>query len=135
MPHVCCCVFSKHEEVRQHGMNWQRVVLETLLEAQQYIETNDNEVATSVAQALKDVQFHEWQVVLECLAAGQQSNWCSNDPEVRDIAFSLFGSPPNTKWSCEDVFSHLASITERQTKGVNKLNKSLRCLPFVGLLA
>ena len=108
-------------------MNYQRTVYDTLLEAHQYIERNDDEVSVVLTAAMKDVQFHEWQVVLECFAAGKQAKWDPDDAEVRGQAFSLFGSPPNTKWSCEDVFSHLASVTERTNKGVNKLNKRLTC--------
>ena len=104
-------------------MKTQRMVYQALLQAKTYADTHDDEAATAVRAALKEVQFHTWQVVLEAWAAAERSQWNSEDEEVWRIAFSLFAGPSNTKWANEDTFAHLASVVGRSNKGVLKMNK------------
>ena len=125
MPQAYAAVMHPEESVRKYFMQYQRVLYEALLKADDYAKTNDDGVSNALQVCLQDVQFHNWQVTLECFGVSIRSSWNAEDEQVRKQCFSLFASPTNTKWSAEDGFAHLASVVARMNKGANKFNKPL----------
>ena len=125
MPRICVSVFAADERLRRRSMALQKKLYDVLCKANQYIKDNKDEVASTLSAMMKDVQFHRWQIVLEAWGTAERAGWDAFDCEVRELAFSIYGAPSNTKWSCEDPFASLTHVAAASNKGYLKMNRSL----------
>ena len=123
MPYITAGVWSENETVKAECMTLQQQLLVALEAADQYIRNNSDKVATSLKSLLKDLQWHRWQISLESLETARRAGYSHADPRVRLQSLNLHGGQSNTKWTAEDVFSHLAHISQRAQKGCSVMNK------------
>ena len=105
-------------------MKLQKQLLETLEAMDKYRKGQKDGVSACLLRLFNDLQWHRWQVSLEGLATAQAANWCV-DASVKSYAFSVHGGQSNTKWTAEDIFSHLQHIVARSQKGCCVMNKRL----------
>ena len=105
-------------------MDMQKQFLENLEAIHTYTQAHKDVVSKDLQRLLGDLQWHRWQICLESLAAASASNFAASDREVNRVAFSIHGGQSNTKFTAEDVFSHLHHLVSRSQKGCCVMNKS-----------
>ncbi|CAE7835620.1 unnamed protein product [Symbiodinium sp. CCMP2592] len=123
MPNLMAGVFHPRDYVRDTLMAWMKRCFVRIQDAVRYVEENDDDTAASLRSILKDIGFHRSQLVLECWAVLEKSNWDFRNNDVRELAFSLHAGQSTTKMACEDSFNWLASVCSRQSKGSQRYNK------------
>ena len=104
-------------------MQSMRLVFTRIKEAVAYTETHDDEISEALTDLLKDIGFHNSQLVMECWQVMKAAKWDWRNQSVREQSFSLHAGQSTTKMACEDTFNWLAATCQRQSKGYQKFNK------------
>ena len=133
LPQLSVGVFHPDPAVANKLMGTNKLLFDRCLAAHEYCELNSDTMAASLRNLLRDLQFPRWQIVLEWWGTCQQQNWNPASDEIREWVTLLYGSPSNTKWSCEDPFAHLAHCSSSSNKGYAKMNKHLGSLCYVSI--
>ena len=81
-------------------------------------------IAKGLNERLSQIDWHEWQFSRELYLESCKANWKISNMTLRSTAFDIFGSPANTKYDLEDVFSHMAALSKFLSKAT-PMNKSL----------
>ena len=84
--------------------------------------TADETLGAALKTLLKDVWWRATPLSLEMLQTARNSNF-QVDQELRDLCFSLYGGPSNTKLTAEDVFAHRTHIAARSQKGQLRMSR------------
>ncbi|CAE7359418.1 unnamed protein product, partial [Symbiodinium sp. KB8] len=80
----------------------------------------------AVTALLKDLWWHTTQLALEGIQTCRDARFSASCSELRSFVFCCFAGPSNTKFTCEDVFAHMAHVTQRSQKGAQVMSKWCR---------
>ena len=123
LPHIMSCVFGSTAAQRS-GMEQIRSLDRALRAAHALLSREpDSPTAQQLKVLLGEVWFWQTQVSLEIIQTARDANYNADDPQLRELAFSIIGGPSNSKFSAEDVFGHLHHVCARAQKGMQKMNK------------
>ena len=85
----------------------------------------DSPVARELKLMLKDMWWHGTQLSLEILQVARNDNFDAAGEQSKELAFSMFAGPANSKFTAEDTFAHLQHVAARATKGNLRMSKYL----------
>ena len=104
-------------------MGGMKIFFQRLKRAMSRAESHDDATSEALRDLLKDIGYHQSQLVMECWKVMEDAQWDWKDRNVREQAFGLHAGQSTTKMACEDSFAWLASVCQRQSKGSQKFNK------------
>ena len=115
LPNFFAAIHHVDMAERKACMQQVRDVWTAVLAAEEYLRSVDAnaEVKKALAGILADAAWHKLQVSRELLAVCRQGGFDPADEETRRLAWLLFASPANTKFTLEDRFGHMADIASR----------------------
>ena len=126
VPYAFAMVHHSETAERERGMVFVKKVWDAVLHAERVSADPATAAALkeSLDQILKHMAWHKSQIALEIYLVCSSGEWKYMDPETREMAFSLYGTPANTKHFLEDCFAHLADLAKRVSRHL-KMSKSL----------
>ena len=65
----------------------------------------------AISDRLVDVSFQTFQITREVMALCEACQWNMEHEEIQKLAYRMFGGPCETKFSLEDLFAHLSSLS------------------------
>ena len=110
LPHCFVKVFGKNPEAATAIFKRIELCLRSLLQAQ---EQNPNHAL--VQQLVRDVGTVHWVLTKEILSDGGRASWDCGDQTLKELCWSVFAGPGETKSCCESTFGWLAD-SARQSK-------------------
>ena len=126
VPYAFALVHHRETAEREKGIKYVKKLWDAVLHAERVMAdpATDGSVKDSLGQIMKHMAWHKSQIACEIYMVCNSGGWTHVDPETRELAFSMFGAPANTKHFLEDCFAHLADLAKRVARHV-KMSKSL----------
>lgn len=121
-PYCMAMIFMPKAVDQQTAQGCWRRVCNTMLSLEEHVAANPKD--SDARALLNDLQTNSWQVVREFWVIGRACDWDPANPQLRELAFSLFSGPATTKSSLESCFN-FAKDTGRQSRA-NKMNQFTR---------
>lgn len=82
------------------------------------------EIRAAATSVLSDLSWNLTQIARETYAVALNANWSPSDPELRNLAFILYGHPLTTVFHLENMFNHILTVIRRLRKNLS-MNKLL----------
>ena len=133
--HVCqpnslAVVLLNDRSAAQAGLDVIREVRDAVLAAERAAAADSGTPPAdreAISALLQDLAWNRLQTARESWLVCEEGQWRADDPDIQLQAEHLFSGEANTKWSLEDLFSHLATIA-RSTNLPTAMNKTLACI-------
>ena len=120
-PHNLVSVLHRDQNLGQQLMDRNQKTWAAILKAEALVndpafKKSKPAIATGLKAKLSQIHWHEMQCSRELYLESCKADWKVSDSTLRSVAADLFGSPANTKYDLEDVFSHLAAASKFLSK-------------------
>ena len=125
LPSFLAVVHHADTAERERGMRYIKKLWDCVLIAEKTLsdDKTDVHVRDALDQVLTHMAWHKGQIAREIYLQCRAADWKHTDQQVRQLAFSLFGTHANTKHFLEDTFSHLADVAKRIARHVRLSKK------------
>ncbi|CAE7228362.1 unnamed protein product, partial [Symbiodinium microadriaticum] len=140
--HVCqpnslAVVLLNDRSAAQAGLDVIREVRDAVLAAERAAAADSGTPPAdreAISALLQDLAWNRLQTARESWLVCEEGQWRADDPDIQLQAEHLFSGEANTKWSLEDLFSHLATIA-RSTNLPTAMNKSPTLVTWLAKLS